>query len=284
MSPYPVTVICRVLGVSRSTAYRSLAPRGPFYHKAKDELVARQIRVVVKTRATYGHRRVTARVNRLFGTRYNRKRIRRVMRLYGLTLPKVNRRRGRAHTGRIMRDGSNERWCSDELVIGCWDGEVVHVAFALDCHDREMIGHVAHARPLVAGDIQELMQRAVAHRFGAARPVEPIQWLSDNGSIYTALATEWEAERLALRQRSPSPVNNTDNISPGGSRWVNCRRSVATHSGQAKKPLCICRRNLCDMFLALATSLCNNAQHLWQEHRYVMHARLQLHRGRKHWP
>ncbi len=27
---------------------------------------------------------------------------------------------------------------------------------------------------------------------------EPIQWLSDNGSIYTALATEWEAERLNL--------------------------------------------------------------------------------------
>ncbi len=198
MSPHPVSVICRALGVSRSTAYRSIAPRGPFYHKPEDELVASQVRVVLRTRATYGHRRVTARVNRLFGTRYNRKRIRRVMQIYGLTLPKVNRRRGRAHTGRIMRDSSNERWCSDELVIGCWNGEVVHVAFALDCHDREIIGHVAHARPLVAGDIQELMQRAVAHRFGTARPAEPIQWLSDNGSIYTALATEWEAERLNL--------------------------------------------------------------------------------------
>jgi transposase InsO family protein len=182
-----VAVICRVLGVSRSSAYRTNAPRGPRYHRKDDERVAGQIRVVVKSRATYGHRRVTARVNRLFGTRYNRKRIRRVMQLYGLTLPKVNRRRGRAHTGRIMRDSSNERWCSDELLIPCWNGEVVHVAFVLDCHDREALAHVAAARPLLATDIQELM-----------RPV-PIQWLSDNGSIYTALATEWVAEQLHLQ-------------------------------------------------------------------------------------
>jgi putative transposase len=43
------------------------------------------------------------------------------------------------------------------------------------------------------------MRRAVAHRFGGTRPPEPIQWLSDNGSIYTALATEWEAERINLQ-------------------------------------------------------------------------------------
>jgi transposase InsO family protein len=199
VSPHPVAVICRVLGVSRSSAYRAEVPRGPFYRRRDDERVAGQIRVVVKTRATYGHRRVTALVNRLFGTRYNRKRIRRVMQLYGLTLSTVNRRRGRAHTGRIMRDRSNERWCSDELLLPCWNGEVVHVAFALDCHDREVLAHVAAARPLLATDIQELMRRAVAHRFGARRPPEPIQWLSDNGSIYTALATEWEAERLTLQ-------------------------------------------------------------------------------------
>ena len=194
-----MAVICRVLGVSRSSAYRAEAPRGPRYHRKDDERVAGQIRVVVKTRATYGHRRVTARVNRLFGTRYNRKRIRRVMQLYGLMLPKVNRRRGRAHTGRIMRDSSNERWCSDELLIPCWSGDVVLVAFVLDCHDREVLAHVAGARPLLATDIQELMRRAVTYRFGNRRPPEPIQWLSDNGRIYTALATEWMAEQLDLQ-------------------------------------------------------------------------------------
>ena len=116
----------------------------------------------------------------------------------GLCLAIVNRRRGRAHRGRIIRDRINERWCSDALVIGCWNNEVVHVAFALDCHDREVVGHVSAARPLLADDIHELMRRSVRHRFGADRPSEPIQWLSDNGSIYTALSTEWEAEQLNL--------------------------------------------------------------------------------------
>jgi transposase-like protein len=151
-----------------------LSCRGPRYHRTDDERVAGQIRVVVKRCATYGHRRVTARVNRLFGTRYNRKRIRRVMQLYGLTLPKVNRRRGRAHTGRIMRDRSDERWCSDELVIPCWNGEVVHVAFVLDCHDREALAHVAAARPLLATDIQEPMQRAVTFWGATAAPADSV--------------------------------------------------------------------------------------------------------------
>jgi putative transposase len=75
---------------------------------------------------------------------------------------------------------------------------VVHVAFVLDCHDREALAHVAAARPLLATDIQELMQRAVTQRFGDLRPPLPIQWLSDNGSIYTALATAWVAEQLHL--------------------------------------------------------------------------------------
>ena len=57
---------------------------------------------------------------------------------------------------------------------------------------------MAAARSLLATDIQELIRRAVVHRFGAQRPPEPIQWLSDNGSIYTALATEWVAEQLHL--------------------------------------------------------------------------------------
>ncbi len=64
---------------------------------------------------------------------------RRVMAMHGWRLaPAQSRRTGRAHTGRIMRPGSNERWCSDTLELACWNGEVV--VFALDCHDREALG------------------------------------------------------------------------------------------------------------------------------------------------
>ena len=85
------------------------------------------------------------------------------------------------------------------LEIACWNGEIVQMGFALDCHDREALATVEAARDLCGADIQLLMQRAVAHRFGAnQRPDAPIQWLSDNGSIYTALDTLCTAERLNL--------------------------------------------------------------------------------------
>lgn len=85
------------------------------------------------------------------------------------------------------------------LEIACWNGEIVQVGFALDCHDREALATVVAARDLLASDIQQLMQRAVACRFGdGERPDAPIQWLSDNGSIYTALDTLLTVERLHL--------------------------------------------------------------------------------------
>ncbi len=199
MTRRPMTAICRTLRIGRATAYRTTDPRPPRYVRAADVTVTAQIRTVIRQRAAYGYRRVTALVNREFGTTYNRKRIRRVMAICGWTLPRSGRQRtGRAHTGLIRRDGSNERWCSDTLEIACWNGEMVMIGFALDCCDREALAHVAAPRHLKGQDIQELLQRAVTTRFEGARVPQPIQWLSDNDGIFTALDTICTAERLHL--------------------------------------------------------------------------------------
>jgi putative transposase len=161
--------------------------------------VLEDIRTITRRKDSYGYRRVTARVNRLFGKRYNRKRIRRVMRMYGLQIPpRVHRRTGRAHTGRIATEQSNTRWCSDALEISCWNGEIVQVGFALDCCDREALAWVAAPRDLTGEDIRLLMSRSMEQRFVERKTEKPIQWLSDNGGIYTALETRIHAERLGL--------------------------------------------------------------------------------------
>ncbi len=165
-------------------------------HRQQDAEVLERIRSVVRERASYGHRRVTA-LLRKQGVRYNRKRVRRVMRLHGLQLAPVMRRTGRAHTGRIAREASNERWCSDAFEIGCDNGEAVQIAFALDCCDREAIAWVAAPRDLDGSDIRLLMSRAVEARFGAGE-APGVQWLSDNGGMYRALETQAHAERLGL--------------------------------------------------------------------------------------
>jgi len=112
---FPVTVICQVLriapveGILRPPA----RPDGRYHHRS-DPMVLEQIRAVTNSRATYGYRRVSAMVNRTFRTRYNRKRIRRVMQLNGLMLaPRVHRRHGRPQLGQIRQPASNQRWCSD---------------------------------------------------------------------------------------------------------------------------------------------------------------------------
>lgn len=192
-------MICRTLGIGRATAYRSLKGRPHRYHRREDPQVVDQLRQVLRDRGSYGHRRARVLVNRQFETRYGRERIRRLMRMYGLAVPVRGRRRnGRAHRGLIRREASNQRWCSDVLEIACWNGDVVHVAFAIDCCDREAIAVVATPYSTSGVEIRRLIRKAVFARFGNEGPLAPIQWLSDNESIYTALDTVIEAERLGL--------------------------------------------------------------------------------------
>jgi putative transposase len=123
------------------------------------------------------------------------------MRINELTLPGKIRRRDRPHTGKVEMPASNQRWCSDGFNIRCWNADLVQVAFALDCHDREVPGHVAEARPLNGADIRLMLDRALWGRFGEATLKAPItiQLLNDNAGIYTSLETTTYAEELGFK-------------------------------------------------------------------------------------
>lgn len=174
MTQHPLAAICRTLKIGRATPYRTPQGRPVHYTRADDRTVTAQIREIMRQRGTYGYRRVTALVNRTYGTTYNRKRIRRLMEINAWNLPRASRRRsGRAHTGRIMRTASNERWCSDTLEIVCVNGDRVQLGFVLDCHDREAIAHRAVVGDFQATDVQQLVQTAVQARFGLVPVADP---------------------------------------------------------------------------------------------------------------
>ena len=206
MTGHPTAAVCRALRIGRATAYLRSRPRiGSFYRRAEDREVLLEVMTVVRERASYGVRRVHILVNRARRAQgqslYNRKRIRRVMRMNRLTLPGKIRRRDRPHTGIIQMPASNQRWCSDGFNIRCWNGDLVRVAFALDCHDREALEHVAAARDLNGQDIRLLLDKALWARFGERvlkTPIE-IQWLSDNGGPYTSLETVTYAAELGFK-------------------------------------------------------------------------------------
>lgn len=163
------------------------------YVKETDAEVLIEINIVLAIRPSYGHKRVTAMINKARKLkelpRYNRKRIYRVMELNGLLLKKEVVVRDHEKTGKITTLHSNTRWCSDGFEIKCFNGGKVYVAFSLDCHDREALSYVASKVPLLATDIQNLMIQSVDKRFTGGKTLRDLQWLSDRGSIYRAKDT-----------------------------------------------------------------------------------------------
>ena len=218
-----MTTICAVLGIARRSAYYVGRARADGrQHRATDDTVLQQIRAVTNSRATYGYRRVWAMVNRTFRAGYNRKRIRRVMQLHGLMLaPRVHRRHGRPHLGQIQQAASNRRWCSDVFLIPCWSGEVLSVAFAIDCHDREVPACVASPRSFTGADIRTLMNKAQWRASGRSprRPRTRFSGSRARKSIPSDRAGVHHAS-----QRRPGPSRECSvRLSRGAPAFAGCR-------------------------------------------------------------
>ena len=196
MKKYSVTKVCNALEISRSNQYQNRKPRPQRYQRKEDEAVLGEIRAIAKDRSTYGYRRtagILKRNRRIAGQKpYNSKRIYRLMDMYDLLIPRFQEKRERVHDGKIITLRSDLRYCSDIFEIHCWNGEEVHIAFSLDCCDRENMAFVAKPCDLTRHEIIALMDKTVVHRFGPSVEKLPhsIEWLTDNGGQYTAHETK----------------------------------------------------------------------------------------------
>ena len=77
--------------------------------------------------------------------------------------PRAEKRR---HDGTVAVERSNLRWCSDGFELASDNGERVRVAFALDCHGREALAHVASTAGIKVEDVRDLTVASVESRFG----------------------------------------------------------------------------------------------------------------------
>ena len=199
--------IADTLDVSRSNLAERAAgdrrSRGP-YQRTGDHLLVAELRQLADERPTYGYRRMTTLLNRQREAegqpRVNHKRVYRLMRLHSMLLERHSGHRpGRVHDGKIVVMGSNLRWCSDAFEIPCWNGDTVRIGFTIDAHDREAISWVGMAGCGISGDdVRDMMLEAVEKRFGNNHAPHPVEWLSDNGSPYTARETRQFAGQLNL--------------------------------------------------------------------------------------
>jgi putative transposase len=202
--------VCETIGVARSniverTQRRAAgAPSRVGRPPLPDEALLAEIKAVIGDMPSYGYARVWATLRRQARAEgrvpANRKRIYRVMKAHGLLLQRhAGGVEDRRHDGKIAVEQSNVRWCSDGFEIACDNAEKVRVAFALDCCDREAMGHVATTEGIKGEDVRDLMVAAVEQRFGQInRLATPIEWLTDKGSCYTATETRGFAKDIGL--------------------------------------------------------------------------------------
>ena len=190
-------LVADTLGVARSNLVEQLAGRTKrrdrYKRQGDDELLA-AIRQLTDARPTYGYRRVTALLNRARRASgaepVNHKRVFRLMAQGKLLLqPNVGTRPIRAHESRVIAPASNQRWSSNAFKVGCWNGEVVRVVFAIDTCDREIIAWQAATTGISGETVRDLMLACVEQRFGTCRAPHRVQWLTDNGSAYAARDT-----------------------------------------------------------------------------------------------
>ncbi|UZD97147.1 IS3 family transposase [Pseudomonas corrugata] len=234
----PVKLVSECLGVARSQLTvrikQSVSPKTRRSRPVNDAELVAEIQQQVSELPSYGYRRVWGLLRRARETQLlpalNVKRVYRVMRDHNLLLERRIKQPGvpRRHEGRIAVETSDTRWCSDGFEFRCEDGAKLSVTFALDCCDREAIGWVASPTGYSGDDIRDLMLESVEKRFGDQLPATPVQWLSDNGSAYTAEQTRRFARQIGL-QPVTTPVRSPQSNGMAESFVKTIKRDYVAH-------------------------------------------------------
>jgi len=190
---YPVTLLCRVLQVTRS-AYYAWARRGVSARaQANEELTVRIARIHAESRRTYGAPRVHAAL-RAGGVRCGSRRVARLMRAAGL-VGRHRRRRARTTVAdprqapapnivarEFAAPAPDRLWLGDITYVATWEGWL-YLAVLLDAHSRRVVGW-AMADHLRA----ELALDALAMALAGRRPAAGLIHHTDRGCQYTAEA------------------------------------------------------------------------------------------------
>lgn len=190
---WPISLMCRVLGVSRS-GYYSWRERPASARQMADEELKLVIEAVhLESRSCYGVLRVYWRLRQL-GWYCSRKRVARLMRELGLQGKK--RRRYRPQTtdsnhslpiapNRLERNFSatapNQKWCGDISYIETLEGWL-YLAVVIDLFSRRVVGW-AMSPKIDRFLVLDALEMAVKRR----KPTKGLVFHSDRGSQYASV-------------------------------------------------------------------------------------------------
>jgi putative transposase len=202
--------VCRVLEVSRSSAYLSVEQ--PSRKTKLDEELTSRIHELVKQHPTFGYRRLWALLRFGQGIKVNIKKVHRIVKLKGWQVKArlvAPRPRVQHKTSRVEK--SNERWSVDVTHVYCGQDGWGHLAAVIDCHDRELIGFEFALRGR-AQEAERALESACLSRFGTLRPLGSTPQLrSDNGLIFTSRRFRQACRFYRLEQEFITPYTPEQN-------------------------------------------------------------------------
>jgi putative transposase len=189
----PISMACRLLGVSRS-GYYAWAAGAPSDRELSDAWLTERIHEIWKqNRKVYGSPRIHAELRMQYGIRVGRKRVERLMRQAGIS-GLVERKRGRTTirvpgvrvaddlVQRAFRpDQPDVLWVADLTYLKTWEGWL-YLAAVQDAYSRRIVGWsmADHMRTELVVDA---LQMGLARR----RPEPGLIHHSDQGSQFVSL-------------------------------------------------------------------------------------------------
>lgn len=212
---FPVSTMCKSLGVSRAGYYAWLG-REPSARSLADAELAERIKAIHKaSRETYGAPRIHAELIDK-GIHVGRKRVERLMRTAGIV--GVSRRKAARTTFRDERvrpacdlvdrnfyaAAPDQLWVADITYVPTWAG-FLYLAVVLDTFSRRIVGW-AMGHNLKAQLVLDALNMALTQR----RPADVIHH-SDQGSQYTSVACGLRCKEAGVRPSMGSVGDAYDN-------------------------------------------------------------------------
>jgi putative transposase len=198
---YRPAVVARIARISRQAIYRVPRRRPPSQQRAARPPADAVEQAIIQTcrsdeHQSDGYRMISSIVSRRLGVAVNRKRVRRIMRLYGLTQRRRPLER-RKRPGFFLVERPDQLWHLDATSIWVADNGWCPLLAIIDCCTREIVGWHLGLRGRAVEAISLIEQAA------AARGIQPgtLTLGTDNGSAFTARATVEALRRLGIAHR-----------------------------------------------------------------------------------
>jgi len=206
----PVTTLCKVLELPRSTAYYK--PKTEPQTRPCDPELTGMIRSIIEDHPAFGVRRVWAWLRFQLQAAVNRKTVYRIMRLNGWTMrQRRTGRRPRVDAFPSVASTPNQRWATDIAMVDCGvDGWCAFVP-VIDCCTRELLGWALEstARSKTA---ERALEEALLTRFGWVHGApRGLTLRHDNGLVFGSKLYRALVKDYGITQEYTAPYTPEQN-------------------------------------------------------------------------